>query len=171
MIGELIFFGFVGAIILVPQILRHQERARLHETLRLAFERGQPVPAELIAALQSRRRGYPSDYTIAPEVVAGWQARPSVVPTAEGTVAAPPPTAPMTPIFFSQARGDLRRGLIWLAVGLGLVAAGGASYAGLYDVGGAQETFSLFSAFGAIPIFVGLTYLALAWFARGKTQP
>ena len=173
-VGGIIFFGFLGTIILVPQLLRHQERARLHDTLRLAFERGQPIPPELIAALQSRRgRGYASDYgAIPPEVMAGWQPRPAPAPTTDGAAAAPAAAVapPMAPIYFSQARGDLRRGLIWLAIGLGLVAAGGASYAGLYYVGGAQETLSLFSAFGAIPIFVGLTYLALACLARGKTK-
>jgi hypothetical protein len=50
----LIFWIFVGAIIIVPQVLKSQERARMHETLRLAYEKGQPVPPELITALQSR---------------------------------------------------------------------------------------------------------------------
>jgi len=49
----LIFWLFVGAVIIVPQILKSQDRARMHETLRLAYEKGQPVPPELIAALQS----------------------------------------------------------------------------------------------------------------------
>jgi len=53
----LIFWGFVGSIILVPIYLRTRDRERgrklLHETLRLAYEKGQPVPAELIEALQA----------------------------------------------------------------------------------------------------------------------
>jgi hypothetical protein len=48
-----IFWAFLAAIILVPIYLRYRDRQRMHETLRLAFERGQPVPPELITALQS----------------------------------------------------------------------------------------------------------------------
>ncbi len=54
-----VFWIFVGAIILVPQYLRHLDRARLHETLRIAFEKGQPVPPELIESLQRRDAGAP----------------------------------------------------------------------------------------------------------------
>jgi hypothetical protein len=49
----LIFFGFLAAVILVPGYLRSKDRERMHETLRIAYEKGQPVPPELIAALQS----------------------------------------------------------------------------------------------------------------------
>ncbi len=172
-LSGVVFFGFLGAIIIVPQVLRHQERGRLHDTLRTAFERGQPVPPELIAALQSRRRIYTGGYeALDPDAIAGWRPRTASAaePEIEGRPAPEAPPPMMTPIFASQSQRDLRRGLIWLAIGLGLVAAGGASYAGLYEVGGAQETFSLFAAFGAIPAFVGLTYLALAAFARSKTK-
>lgn len=48
-----VFWVFVASIILVPIYLRHRDRDRMHETLRIAFEKGQPVPPELIAALQS----------------------------------------------------------------------------------------------------------------------
>ena len=47
------FWGFVAAIIIVPMYLRYRDRGRMHETLRLAYEKGQPIPPELIAALQS----------------------------------------------------------------------------------------------------------------------
>ena len=49
----IVFWVFVASIILVPVYLRYKDRGRLHETLRLAYEKGQPVPPELIAALQS----------------------------------------------------------------------------------------------------------------------
>jgi hypothetical protein len=49
----LIFFGFLAAIIIGPRYLRSRDRARLHETLRIAYEKGQPVPPELIEALIS----------------------------------------------------------------------------------------------------------------------
>jgi len=48
----LIFFSFLAAVILIPIYLRSQDRARLHRTLQLAYERGQPVAPELIEALQ-----------------------------------------------------------------------------------------------------------------------
>ncbi len=48
-----VFWVFVAAVILVPVYLKFQDRQRMHETLRLAYEKGQPVPPELIAALQS----------------------------------------------------------------------------------------------------------------------
>jgi hypothetical protein len=47
------FFAVVGAFFLVPTYLRHKDRERMHETLRIAYEKGQPVPPELIEALQS----------------------------------------------------------------------------------------------------------------------
>ncbi len=48
-----VFWTFVAAIILIPIYLRYRERGRMHETLRIAYEKGQPVPPELIEALQS----------------------------------------------------------------------------------------------------------------------
>ena len=47
------FFAMIAAIVLVPGWLRSREKERLHETLRLAYEKGQPVPPEMIEALQS----------------------------------------------------------------------------------------------------------------------
>ncbi len=49
----LAFIAFLTAIILVPDYLKSKDRARMHETLRIAYEKGQPVPPELIQALQS----------------------------------------------------------------------------------------------------------------------
>jgi hypothetical protein len=53
MVLGVVFWVFVGAVILVPVYLRYQDRQRMHETLRIAFEKGQPLPPELITALQS----------------------------------------------------------------------------------------------------------------------
>ena len=53
MVVGVVFWVFVGSIILVPVYLKYQDRRRMHETLRIAFEKGQPVPPELITALQS----------------------------------------------------------------------------------------------------------------------
>jgi hypothetical protein len=51
----LAFFAMIAAIILVPGYYRSREKERLHETLRLAYEKGQPVPPEMIEALQIDR--------------------------------------------------------------------------------------------------------------------
>src|SRR5437762_240379 len=50
---SLIFWTFVGAVIIVPQYFKYKDRQKMHETLRVAFEKGQPVPPEIIMALQS----------------------------------------------------------------------------------------------------------------------
>jgi hypothetical protein len=47
------FFAAVAAIIVLPNYFRYLERGRMHDTLRLAYEKGQPVPPELINALQT----------------------------------------------------------------------------------------------------------------------
>jgi hypothetical protein len=59
-ISELIpIFGIfmIIAVVIGPIWIRSyfasQERARLHETLRVAYEKGQPVPPELIKSLQT----------------------------------------------------------------------------------------------------------------------
>jgi hypothetical protein len=195
--GGVVFFGVIGAIIIVPQILRHQERQRLHDTIRQCLAKGQPVPPELFQALRWRRRVYASDYgrgyqdydaypagAYAPPPFAS-AAAPAAATTAEpppgaayagaapmaGAPATGPSPAPLPPLFVgpSMVERDLRRGIVWMAIGLGLIAAGAAFYAGLYYDGGAPEVFSSFAALGAIPLFVGLTYLAL-WFFNRKTK-
>ena len=56
-IQSVAFWGFIAAIIIVPRYLRSRDRDKLQETLRMAYEKGQPVPPELIEAL--RRGGTP----------------------------------------------------------------------------------------------------------------
>ncbi|MEO8812704.1 MAG: DUF6249 domain-containing protein [Caulobacteraceae bacterium] len=53
MVLGIAFWATIAAIVLVPRYLRSRDRARMHETLRIAYEKGQPVPPELIAALQT----------------------------------------------------------------------------------------------------------------------
>lgn len=47
-----IFWLFVAAVVLVPKYLRSRERSKLLDTLKIAYEKGQPVPPELLDALQ-----------------------------------------------------------------------------------------------------------------------
>ena len=129
------FFVMIAAIVIVPKWLRERDRARMYETLRVAYEKGQPVPPEVVEAMINPAKGAPAE-----------------------------PLAIDTP-----AHRDLRRGVIWLAIGLGFVAVGAAFYAGLYYVGGAQETFASFAAIGAIPACIGLAFLGLWYFGSRKS--
>jgi hypothetical protein len=47
-----IFWSFVAAVVLVPRYLKSRERGKLLDTLKAAYDKGQPVPPELIDALQ-----------------------------------------------------------------------------------------------------------------------
>jgi Domain of unknown function (DUF6249) len=53
MVVGVAFWVCIAAIFVVPQVMKSRDRARMHETLRMAYEKGQPVPPELISALQS----------------------------------------------------------------------------------------------------------------------
>ncbi len=125
-----VFWIFVAAVILVPQYLRHLDRARLHETLRIAFEKGQPVPPELIDSLQRRVGDAP----------------------------------------IGTPERDLRRAVVLIAVGLGLVGLGYGLWYGLmivsevpaYIVGG------VVAGTGAVPGFIGVAYLIL-WLTKRST--
>ena len=52
-VSAILFWVVLAGIILVPSYFKYMDRQRMHETLRIAFEKGQPVPPELITALQS----------------------------------------------------------------------------------------------------------------------
>lgn len=53
--GELLIpitlFVMIGAIVIVPQYLKSKERQKLQDTLRVAYERGQPVDPAIIQAM------------------------------------------------------------------------------------------------------------------------
>jgi len=48
-----IFWIFLGAVILVPVYLKSLDRQRFYDTIKVAYERGQPVAADLIEAMKS----------------------------------------------------------------------------------------------------------------------
>jgi hypothetical protein len=56
----LIFFGFLGAIIIVPRVLKSKERQAMQLTIRAAIERGQPLPPEVLEAMTRNSRPEPS---------------------------------------------------------------------------------------------------------------
>ncbi len=45
------FFAMIVAIVVLPKYLRARSRDRMMETLQTAYEKGQPVPPELIESL------------------------------------------------------------------------------------------------------------------------
>jgi len=45
-------FAMIAALVIAPKYFRSRDRQRLLETLRVAYERGQPVPPEIISTLQ-----------------------------------------------------------------------------------------------------------------------
>ena len=49
----IVFWVAIAAMVIAPQYFKSRDRQKLHETLRVAFEKGQPVPPEVIEALQS----------------------------------------------------------------------------------------------------------------------
>ena len=131
----LVFFTFLAVVIVVPQILKSRDRARMYEVMRAAYEKGQPVPPDMMAAMNTRDRDVEAAYYATPDM---------------------------------QSHRDLRRGIVWMAVGVGLFLIGGLFYAMLYNDGGAIETGMSFAAFGAIPFCIGLAFMALWFFTRGK---
>jgi hypothetical protein len=128
-----VFWGLIAAVVLVPMYLRYKDRGRLHETLRLAYEKGQPVPPELFDALQS------------------------------GVT----PTRPWTP------ESDLRRGLVLMGVGLGLVGLGYGIWYGLMIVNqtAAYVGGGCTAGAGAIPGLIGVAYIVLWATRRNVPRP
>lgn len=53
------FFAMVAAIVLGPRYFRSRDRQRLLDTLRTAYDRGQPVPPEIIESLHFDERSKP----------------------------------------------------------------------------------------------------------------
>jgi len=92
----LVFFLFLFAVIFGPRYLRFKERERVLEMVRLAMERGQAVPPELLDALKfdayrnSNRRGWgdyyaqspSSNFSAGPNFTAspGWERNSSAAP-------------------------------------------------------------------------------------------
>jgi hypothetical protein len=132
LVSTILFFTVVAAVILVPTYLRYRDRERMHETLRMAFEKGQPVPPELISAMQS-----------------------NLVPR-----------RPSTP------ESDLRRAVIFIALGLGLCGLGYGLWYGLMSVNdiAAYVTGGSIAGFGAIPGLIGVGHLVLWASRRGTTK-
>ena len=56
----LAFFAMIVAIVALPTYFKTKERTRLHDTLRVAYERGQPVDPALIEMIQRGEKVRPT---------------------------------------------------------------------------------------------------------------
>lgn len=114
------FFAMIAAIVIVPRYFRSLERQKMAETLKVAIERGQPLPTEVVDAMSS-------------------------------SVKTPP-----TP------QRDLRTGIIWLGVGVGLGAMGWA-----LSFEDPDATLPLVGI-ACFPVFIGLAFIAMSFLNRGR---
>jgi hypothetical protein len=113
-------FAMIAAIVIFPRYFKSQERQRMAEALRASIDKGEPLPAEVVAAISS-------------------QVKP-----------APSPSR------------DLRTGIIWVGVSLGLAVVGIAL--------GFEEpdaTIPLIAC-AAFPGFIGLAFIVLGLINRPK---
>lgn len=117
-------FAMIAALVIAPRYFKSLERQKMADTLRVAIEKGQPLPSEVIDAMSSNVRS---------------------------------PGLPPSP------QRDLRTGIIWLGVGVGLAALGA--------VMSFEEPDVLFHMLGVacFPIFIGLAFVALGLLNRTKS--
>jgi hypothetical protein len=119
-ISVLAMFGFLTAIILGPRWLKSRDRRELQQTLRLAMEKGQTLPPEVVEAITTDAKSPPS-----PE-------------------------------------RDLRGGVIWLAVGLGVAIFGW--MVGLEE----NDAFYPIAGLASIPVLIGVALIVLSVLGRDR---
>jgi hypothetical protein len=119
-----IVMPFLTAIVIVGLVAYTKNRARkdMQETIRLAIDKGQPLPTEMIEAMTRSMK---------------------------------PP---------SSAQRDLRFGIIWLAVGIGI-----ALFGSLMAINDHDDVFPAL-AFGAIPATAGVALIILSYFNPNKSD-
>lgn len=112
----------IVAVVCLPFYFKSRERREMQRTLRVAIEKGQPIPPEVIEAMSR-------------------------------SVKTPP----------TRLR-DLRTGVIWLAIGVGIA---GATYFGDFIHGNGD-----FDGFGiaCIPAVIGVAFIVLSFFNPNKEE-
>jgi len=125
--------GMIVLVVVIPIWLRthyaSQDRRRLHETVRLMVEKGQPVSSEMLESLNSSAS--------------------SGVPASQR----------------SGSAADIRRGVILMMVGLGLVCLG-AALGPVSD----WQAFGPLAGSGAFPGFIGLGFVIIGLLNRSKPK-
>lgn len=113
-------FLLIAALVIIPRYLQSQERQKMAETLRVAIEKGQPLPTEVVDALSTNVK------------------------------------MPPTP------QRDLRTGIIWLGVGVGLAVMGISL--------GFEEPDATYPLLGlaAFPGFIGLAFIVMSLLNRNR---
>ena len=118
------FFAMIAALVIVPRYFRSIERQKMADTLRVAIDKGQPLPTEVIEAMSSNVRS---------------------------------PGLPPSP------QRDLRTGVIWVAVALGMIVIG--LVAGFED----PDATYWFIGLAALPGFIGLAFVTLGLLNKPKS--
>ena len=136
----IVFFAFLAAIIIVPQVLKSRDRQRMYETMRAAYERGQPVPPQFMEAMT--RPG--ADREI--ETAAAFTRPPAERDLRRGVVW----TA--------------------IGVGLILIGAiSAAADWGVSWSDGRTDALATCAALGAVPLCIGVAFLALWFFGSRRS--
>jgi hypothetical protein len=132
MVCVIAFWVFLAGIIVGPRFMRYRERLHMQEVLKTAYEKGQPVPPELIAAMQNS------------------VSLPAPVPARES---------------------DLRRGIVLIFAGVGIMLLGLGIGWGIVNAGGDEGGYIAGASIvggGAIPALIGVAFLVL-WALGRKT--
>ena len=118
----LIIFGSITAMVVAPMYFRSQERQRMLEMMRVAIEKGEPMPENVTEAISRSAR-----------------IRPALSP-----------------------QRDLRTGIIWLGVGVGLAAMGLA-----LNFDDPDATMPMIGI-ACFPAFIGIAFIVMYFLHRDR---
>jgi hypothetical protein len=118
----LIIFGSITAMVVAPMYFRSQERQRMLEMMRVAIEKGEPMPENVTEAISRSAR-----------------IRPALSP-----------------------QRDLRTGIIWLGVGVGLAAMGLA-----LNFDDPDATMPMIGI-ACFPAFIGIAFIVMYFLNRDR---
>lgn len=118
----LIIFGSITVMVVAPMYFRSQERQRMLEMMRVAIDKGEPMPENVTEAISHSAKIRP----------------------------------PLSP------QRDLRTGIIWLGVGVGLAAMGIA-----LNFDDPDATMPMIGI-ACFPAFIGIAFIVMYFLNRGR---